>query len=413
MQETHNTSPSLSRREGIRVLMFIQSLEIGGSETQCVEMACQLAREGYSVTVGCLWTGGPLEKKLVEAGVRCVAFSVPGTLLRPNAILQMLKLTAFIRKERFSVVHTNDLYSNLFAIPAAWLARVPVIISSQRDMSRWWWYTPARRKILRRIQSLSTRVLVNSEAIRKDLIARDGFDPKKILVVYNGIDLEKFSRPNSKSRQLPPGISCDSKTVVMIANMHTGAKGHGDLIEATRTVRERFPEARFLLAGDGEMRPFFEDQVRALGLAEMFVFLGHRTDIPQLLSCCDIGVLASKSEGLPNAVLEYLAAGLPAVATAVGGVPEIIENEVHGLLIPPENPAALAAAILRLLEDPELRANLGKAGQERVRTRFNFPGVLESLRQVYEAPRRSSGHRQVVRTGSFSQVDSDPGNLPL
>lgn len=413
MPEKHRTSPSLSRREGVRVLMFIQSLELGGSETQCVEVACQLAREGYSVTVGCLWTGGPLQKKLAEAGVRCVVFPVPGTLLRPNAILQMLKLAAFIRRERFSVVHTNDLYSNLFAIPAAWLARVQVIISSRRDMSRWWWYTPARRKILRRIQGLSTRVLVNSEAVRRDLITRDGFDPKRIVVVYNGIDLEKFSRPHAERRQVLPDVSSDSKTIVMVANMHAGAKGHGDLIEAARTVKEKFPEARFLLAGDGEMRPFFEDQVRALGLAEMFVFLGHRTDIPQLLSSCDIGVLASKSEGLPNSVLEYLAAGLPVVATAVGGVPEIIENEVHGLLIPPENPAALATAILRLLEDQELCANLGKTGQERVRTRFSFPSVLESLRQLYAPPRRSSRHRQVVPTGSFSQVDSDPGNLPL
>jgi len=413
MQKTHSTSPNLLPREGTRVLMFIQSLELGGSETQCVEVACQLAREGYSVTVGCLWTGGPLEKKLADAGVTCVVFPVPGTLLRPNAILQMLKLMAFIRKERFSVVHTNDLYSNLFAIPAAWLARVPVIVSSRRDMSRWWWYTPARRKILRRIQGLSTRVLVNSEAVRQDLITRDGFDPKRIAVVYNGIDLEKFTRPKVTRQQLLPGVPQGGKTIVMVANMHAGSKGHGDLIEAARTVKQKFPEARFLLAGDGEMRPFFEDQVRALGLAEMFVFLGHRTDIPQLLSCCDIGVLASKSEGLPNAVLEYLAAGLPVVATTVGGVPEIIENEVHGLLIPPEHPDALATALLRLLEDPQLCASLGKAGQERVRTRFNFPAVLESLRQLYTPPRRSSGHTQVVRAGSFGQVDSDPGNLPL
>lgn len=413
MQERHSTSARLSRREGTRVLMFIQSLELGGSETQCVEVACQLAREGYSVTVGCLLAGGPLEKKLAAAGIRCVVFPVPGTLLRPNAIVQMAKLTAFIRRERFNVVHTNDLYSNLFAIPAAWLARVPAIISSQRDMSRWWWYTPTRRKFIRRIQGLSTRVLVNSEAIRQDLITRDRFDPQKIVVVYNGVDLEKFSHPNAERGQVLPSVSSDSKTIVMVANMHAGAKGHGDLIEAARTVKERFPEARFLLAGDGEMRPFFEGQVRALGLTETFTFLGHRTDIPQLLSFCDIGVLASKSEGLPNAVLEYLAAGLAVVATTVGGIPEIIKNEVHGLLIPPESPAALSAAILRLLEDPQLRANMGKAGQERVRTRFNFQEVLDSLRQVYEAPRRSFMRRQVVHAGSFGQVDNGSGNLPL
>src|SRR5438034_10575494 len=105
----------------------------------------------------------------------------------------MLKLVAFIRRERFSVVHTNDLYSNLFAIPAAWLARVPVIVSSRRDLGRWWWYTPARRKLLRRIQRFSTRVLVNSEAVRQELITRDGFAPERIVVVHNGIDTERFA----------------------------------------------------------------------------------------------------------------------------------------------------------------------------------------------------------------------------
>src|SRR5439155_185508 len=128
-------------------------------------------------------------------------FPVSGTLLRPNAILQMLKLVAFIRRERFSVVHTNDLYSNLFAIPAAWLARVPVIVSSRRDLGRWWWYTPARRKLLRRIQRFSTRVLVNSEAVRQELITRDGFAPERIVVVHNdsfGKDLPR-REPTVKS----------------------------------------------------------------------------------------------------------------------------------------------------------------------------------------------------------------------
>src|SRR5205814_8957149 len=107
MNEEKNTA--LSSSEGTRVLLFIQLLELGGSETQCVELARRLAAEGYSVTVGCLRAGGPLRKKLLESGVRCVVFPVPGTLLRPNAILPMLKLVAFIRRVRFSVVHTNDL----------------------------------------------------------------------------------------------------------------------------------------------------------------------------------------------------------------------------------------------------------------------------------------------------------------
>src|SRR5438045_3880959 len=190
----------------------------------------------------------------------------------------------------------------------------------------------------------------------------------------------------------------------MDAHIHISVNGHRDLIEAARIVRETCPETRFLLAGDGEMRSFFEDQVRAAGLEEMFIFLGHRTDIASLLACCDIGVLASRTEGLPNAVLEYMAAGLPVVATTVGGVPEIIEHEVNGLLIPSENPAALSGALLRLLNDEQMRKRLAEAGRERVLARFNFASVLANLRQLYKNPRHSSKLRHTLPAKSLSQV---------
>lgn len=379
-----------SSRKATRVLMFVQSLDLGGSETQCVEIGRQLKEEGYRVTVGCLRADGPLQDRLKEAGLECAEFPVRTGLLRPNALWQMLKLVFFIRKRKFEVVHTNDLYSNLFAVPAAWLAGVPVIISSRRDLGRWWWYTPVRRKILRRVQELSTRVLVNSEAVGKELLIKDGFRPEKIQVVYNGIDAEKYSQLTSDREQLLPSLRSNHKLIITVANMHTAVKGHGDLIEAARIVREEHPEARFILAGDGEMRQFFEEQVRAAGLAETFVFLGHRTDIPALLACCDIGVLASRTEGLPNAVLEYMAAGLPVVATSVGGVPEILENEGNGLLIPPENPRALSRALLRLLRDEEMRRRLGAAGRERVLAQFNFASVMARLKQLYKDPRHAS-----------------------
>src|SRR6266567_2065966 len=400
-----------SSQNGTRVLMFIQSLELGGSETQCVEVARQLKAEGYRVSVGCMRADGPLKARLNESGLECVEFPVRASLLRPKAALQMLKLVAFIHRRKFEVVHTNDLYSNLFAVPAAWLARVPVIISSRRDLARWWWYTPVRCKILRKVQELSTWILVNSKAVRQELMTRDGFDAERIRVVYNGIDEEKYTQVTINREEVLPGTSSKEKLIIMVANMHVGVKGHSDLIEAARTVRQIWPEARFLLAGDGEMRPFFEDQVKAAGLERTFAFLGHRTDIPALLSCCDIGVLASRSEGLPNAILEYMAAALPVVATAVGGVPEIIENEESGLLVPPENPTALSAAILRVLKDDELRKRLGKAGRERVLADFNFTRVIGNLKHLYEGRPRSFARCPEIRAGSLSQVNSSHENL--
>jgi glycosyltransferase involved in cell wall biosynthesis len=379
-----------SVKEQLRALLFIHSLELGGSEKQCVEVAARLAKEGYAVTLGCLQAAGPLRARVVEAGLPLVVFAAP-RLLHPSALVQAFKLVYFLRKNKFQVVQANDLYSNLFAVPAAWMARVPVIISSQRDLSHWSWYTPTRRKILRKIQGLSSWLVVNSAAVRADLMARDGFDARKIRVVHNGIDAERFAPRWQTPREPLRGVSPGDKLIAMVANMHLPVKGHSDLIAAAQDVCREHPEVRFLLMGDGEMRPLLERQVREVGLDHAVLFLGQRTDVPEVLSCCEIGVLASRAEGLPNAVLEYMAAGLATVATCVGGVPEIIRPELNGLLVPAKNPAALAAALLRLLNNEPLRLRLASAARESVLANFDYARVLEHLKPLYQ---RSS---QVVR----------------
>lgn len=386
-EECAHRLPSPREEEPIRVLLFVQSLELGGSENQCVEVASRLAKSGYSVTIGCLDGSGPLSSRAREIGVSLVVFPARG-LLRPAATLQIARLVFFLRKNKFQVVHANDLYSNLFAIPAAWLARVPVIISSQRDLSHWWWYTPVRRKIVRRVQGLSSWLVVNSNAIRADLIARDGFDSSKIRVIHNGVDAERFTPGQQASRRGLPSISSHHRLIAMVANMHLPVKGHSDLIAAAHTVCHSHPDVRFLLIGDGEMRSVFEAQARVLGLQDAVLFLGHRTDVPGLLSCCELGVLPSRAEGLPNAVLEYMAAGLATIATPVGGVPEIIQHGINGLLVPAENPVMLSAEICRLLDDTQLRQRLGRAARESVIERFDFAIVLNSLGLLYGGGRR-------------------------
>lgn len=386
-ENSMSDSLQASQRQKKRVFLFIQSLELGGSEKQCVEMACLLSRNGFSVTVGCMRRTGPLRRKIAEVGLQLVEFPV-ASLLRPNALFQMLRLVRFIRENEFDVVHANDLYANLLAVPAARLAGVPVIVSSQRDLSDSSWYTPARRKILRRIQRMSTCVLVNSVAIRTQLIMEDRFESERISVVHNGIDVEHYG---SASKHAHDPAFCGSlfvpKLVVMVANMHRDVKGHGELLKAARAVCREYPGVRFLLVGDGEMRSSFEAQARVAGLEESVVFLGHRTDVAEILVQCDIGVLPSRAEGLPNAVMEYMASGLATIATSVGGLPEMIDHEVNGLLVPPRDAGALAEAILRLLKDDELRHRLAKAGRETMQSKYDFAVVLNHLRDVYRDSR--------------------------
>lgn len=376
-------------KERPRLLFFVESLALGGSQKQSIEVARLLTMNGWAVTVGCLRAEGLLKERVLEAGLPLVEFPIR-SLLTPRAIGQLFRAALFIRRQHFQVVQANDLYSNLFAVPAAWLAKTPVIVSSQRDLSHWWWYTPLKRRILRRIQKLSTWTLVNSHAARHDLIAKDKFNTNRLRVVHNGIDINRYTQRRYTNRgRCLPGVPLTHKIVITVANMHFLAKGHCTLISAAQTICREFPGVKFVMVGDGQHRAFLENEVIAAGLDGKFIFLGYRTDIPDLLSCCDVGVLASKAEGLPNAILEYMAAGLPVVATSVGGVPEIIQHEITGLLVPPEDPVALVAAILRLLREEHFAEQLAKAGREHVAARFNFDLLVRSLNEMYtEHPHR-------------------------
>jgi glycosyltransferase involved in cell wall biosynthesis len=188
--------------------------------------------------------------------------------------------------------------------------------------------------------------------------------------------------------------------------MYGRVKGHACLIAAACNVCRILPNAVFVLIGDGEERPKLEEQIREAGLESNFVFLGRRSDVPELLACCDLSVLPSEAEGLPNSVLEAMAAGLPVIATCVGGNPEIIVDGINGLLVPPQDEQALAEAILRILQDAHLGRRLSQAGQERVRAKFGFDRLLAELKQLYDWPGCTSTPRQETTLASIATKTS-------
>jgi glycosyltransferase involved in cell wall biosynthesis len=365
-----------------RVFFLLDSFMIGGTETQAVELARRLDPDRYQVTVGCLRKEGPLLSRLDGTRVRVVGFSMGKGIDSPSGIRGVLKLSAFLRRERIQVMHAHDLWSNLVGMVAAKLARVPVTITSQRDLSHDAWYGTYRRRVLRYFQSRSSIVLTNAKAIRDGLIEQDGLPPEKVCVIYNGVDIDGF-RNVVRNREWMFPDSEGKKLIVLVGNMNSDVKGHPVLIEAASEVTKSHPEAQFLLVGDGPMRGSFEVQVDAAGLKRNFSFLGRRSDVPQILGSCDVAVLPSLAEGMPNAVLEYLASGLPVIATALGGNLEVIQHGVTGLLVPPKDPQALAAELKRLLDDPQFAAQLAKAGREHVATRFSFERLVEEVDGLY------------------------------
>src|SRR5258708_9094866 len=188
-------------------------------------------------------------------------------------------------------------------VPAAWLARTPVIISSRRDLAHLAWYTPNRRKVIRLIHSLSSKVLANSQAVFNYLVSQERMDPHRIKVVRNAVDFERFANCSANRKQSFPKLDRDHKIVAVVANMNGPTKGHSYLIEAARTICPLVPATRFALIGDGPESPKLVQQVKQLGLEENFLFLRRPDYVTELLSCFHLFSLPPAAEGLPNAVL--------------------------------------------------------------------------------------------------------------
>jgi len=366
------------------VLYVVDSLDVGGTETQMVQVARRLGSYGYEVTVACLRAGGPLTEALAEKGIRILEFPKRRSMLSFAAVYQLLRLVRHLRREGIGVVHAHDLWANLMGVPAAWLARTPVILASQRNLAHVDWYTPFRRKLLRVIFRLSTAVIANSAAVRALLLEKFRVPADKVHVFHNGVDLDRFDDVERDRQKIDSRLSEETKLVVHIANMNSEVKGQAVLIEAARTVCTAIPLARFVLVGDGPLRGVYERRVKELELEDRVLFLGRRQDIAEILACGDLFAFPSFAEGMPNSVLEAGASGLPIVATPVGGIPEIVTHERTGLLVPPRDPEALAAAILRVLEDPGLASSLSRACQTWVRSQFSFDRLIRDLSGIYD-----------------------------
>ena len=213
---------------------------------------------------------------------------------------------------------------------------------------------------------------------------------ERLHVLNNGVEFDRFSKPRVDRQSLLPALPPGSKVIVNVANMNSQLKGHSVLIEAAREICASCPDVYFALVGDGTLRPELERCVRETGLQDRFHFLGRRKDVPEILACADIFAFPSLAEGLPNSVLEAAAAGVPVVATRVGGIPEIIENGVTGLLVEPRDTQALIAALLQYLKSPSYAAMLARASRQRVLSNFSFDSAVAHLIDLYGRANRRS-----------------------
>jgi L-malate glycosyltransferase len=376
-------------KEPVPVLQIANQFAIGGAEGQFV---ARIRRHpaGFRPVVACVQKKGPNLKPIEELGLPVEEFGLRGSLAKLNTGHQVLRLAAFIAREGVRLVHANDFYANLLAVPAARLAGAKVI-ASRFDLGHW--YSRAHH-VLEAIASRSAdAVYTNAEAVREMCVAQEGIPAERVFVIHNGIDLEQFDRARGESllapvRGLEEGVDGKSRRpcVVIAANLYA-VKGHLDCVEALEIVRREIPDVLVLCAGEGPMRPVLEQQIRARGLRDNFVLLGHRLDVPALLARAHVGVLCSHAEGLSNAIIEYMAASLPVVAAAVGGNVELVTeagSSATGHLVAPHKPAAIAERLIGLLREPVRRAALGAAARAHVEAELTLAAMADKTGELYE-----------------------------
>ena len=269
-------------------------------------------------------------------------------------------------------------------MPPARLA-APVVIASIRDCAPY--LTPMQKRVQRYACRFADRILVNADAVKTWLID-DGYDGRRIVVIPNGVDLERFSAPPDRDgirREL--GLAAATPLVVVVSRL-ARLKGLEQLIEAAALLRAPHPDARFLIVGEtAPAETAYLDELKQVAarhrVADAVIFTGLRSDVPALLSAADVAVMPSLNEALSNVLLESMAAGAPTVATRVGGTPEAVVDGETGLLVPPGDPRALAAAIATLLGDRALAARLGHAARLLIRERFSVDRMVAATEQIY------------------------------
>jgi len=378
----------------IEILHLITELDIGGAQKALARLLAHLDRQRFEPTVVCLYNGD----KAVAQEIR--QLGIPVFDLRMTAKWRfdaLWRLYRLLRREHPVILHTWMFHATLIGRLVGILAGVPIRISSRRNVEIG---GPVREWINRWTLWMDNRVIAVCEEARKAEIHRGGAPPQKVVTIYNGIEVLPLSTREAARENLRAvlGLPPHALLVGIIGRLHP-QKGHRVLLEAATHVVARDWQVYFILIGDGPLRHSLEAIAREQGLAGRVHFLGTRHDIPQLLAAMDLFVLSSFWEGMPNAVLEAMATGLPVVATAVGGTPEVVVDGVTGLLVPPRDPVALAQAIERLLADPELRHRMGQAGRERVEQHFSVEQMVRKTEALYEELLYSVDHEALRIAG--------------
>jgi glycosyltransferase involved in cell wall biosynthesis len=383
-----------------KVIHVITRLDYGGSAQNTILTALGHDRAQFEPLVvaghpGC-WDaqGGQAAteencRRLEKAAVRWMLLPSLTREVHPLKDMQALwQLFRLFRQEQPALVHTHTSKAGVLGRVAAWFARVPVIVHTPHGHVFYGHFGPFRSwlflQIERVLSAITDRLVALTEAERQDHLDRNVGKADRFPVVPSGIDRERFGRARVQGKQQPDWFGCPPEALVVgSVGWLTDIKGHEYLIEAVAKLKQDFPALHLVVIGSGDRHDALLQQAELVGLRDAVHLLGHRDDIDACLAGMDVFVLPSLNEGMGRALIEAMAAGLPVIASRVGGVPSVISHQRTGLLVPPGNAAALTEALRRLLDRPEWAMQLGVAASRSVDSRYGAASMVRAIESIF------------------------------
>jgi glycosyltransferase involved in cell wall biosynthesis len=367
----------------LSVVYFSNSLARGGAEEHILTLVRGLDRSRFRAHLVCT----PEVERALRADLPPDVEATALRLRRPGHVGAALALARLLRRRRPDILHSHLFYASLFASPIGRLCRVPVVVETPHLREHWrHGWLKGRFTVDRLVGRFVHRYIAVSEANARYLVEDKGLPARKVTVIRNGCDLERFdpARPPSADLRASLGFEPGDPILLVLGRLEP-QKGHRVLLEALPAVLRRFPRTRLVCAGEGALRSALQAQAHAVGLDRAVRFVGQQADVADWLALADITVLPSFYEGLPLAAVESLAAGRPMVATAVDGTPEVVVDGETGLLVAPGDGEGLARALCRLLADPAERQRLARTGRAWVSEHFDERQQVRRTQDLYAA----------------------------
>jgi glycosyltransferase involved in cell wall biosynthesis len=364
--------------ERVRVVEILATGSNGGAQEHLFSLMTRLDPARYDASVVAL-SGGSAVRKLERHGF-------PVTIIDdPDDASAVRALTAHLALVRPDVIHTHMYRADVIgtkavlALQAAGHRRPYIVSTVHSSRVR----SAEDREILRQLTPHMDQLIAVSRSIVRKIAAEDRIGAP-VRLIYNGVDLQRFEETAPAPLREEYGMEPGSHIVGVVARLEP-EKGHQTLIEAWPTVLRSCPDAYLLIVGEGSRRDFLEQWAAAHRVAHRVIFTGRRDDIPAVTAALDVAVLPSWREAQGLSILEAMARSRPVVASDVGGIPEMIEDGVTGLLVEHDNPIALAAAIVRLLLDPAEAERIARAGHDLVHERFCVELMVKAIEEIYDA----------------------------